>query len=404
MPYFAVDWTKRVDYDRIRSYRLKRFREQMVEANLDGVITFRSEHIRYITGFRPLWWVIAALGRNAAIMALEGDPILFPSSGDYSRAVATMYWLPSENIRPQATLEDHGLATNFVGSEYKKAFEQLGISSGRIGIDASNFHILEDLRRTFPDVEFVDANRCFFWAAAIKDDDEIAAMRISSKAADVGMQVGIKSVRSGIRECEVLGEVMKAFYSLGMEAPQANLIVTSGENTAPLHRFASDKLITENEFVFLDLGGCFNGMFAESSRTFIFGKPNRRQQEIYTTVYEMMMKCQETMKPGATNLEVSKTVREVIKEHNFDQEQGFLGILGHSIGIQAFAPPLIGEITAAGEEEYELQPGMIFSVEPGIYVPGTPGGGGVRLEDEILITEYGSEFLTKTSYDENLIL
>ena len=228
-------------------------------------------------------------------------------------------------------------------------------------------------------------------------------MRMSSQQASYAMDRAIKSIDAGVRECEVLAEAMHSLYSNGMEAPQCSLIVTSGDGTAPLRRFASDKKINWGELVFMDLGGCFNGYYSDFTRTVIFGKPNDQQKRIYTAVYEMIMAIHRTMKPGNTNKDVNDAARKVVIDSGF-KGHDYLGLLGHSIGLSGLTYPVIGEVAAVGSEDIvELKPGMIFSMEPGIFIPGVPGGGGVRLEDTILITEDGNEVFTKTPFDENLL-
>ncbi|MCK5204895.1 MAG: aminopeptidase P family protein, partial [Desulfobacterales bacterium] len=231
----------------------------------------------------------------------------------------------------------------------------------------------------------------------------LKCMRVASEHAAYAMDRAIKSIRAGIRECEILAEAMHSLYSNGMEVPQCSLIVTSGDGTAPLRRFASDRKINWGELVFMDLGGCFNGYFSDFTRTVIFGKPNDQQKKIYQAVYASMLEIHRTMKPGNTNKDVNDAARKAVVDAGFEGYD-YLGLLGHSIGVTGLTYPIIGEIAALGSEHIvELQPGMIFSMEPGIFIPGVPGGGGVRLEDTILITEEGNEVLTKTPYDENLL-
>ena len=115
------------------------------------------------------------------------------------------------------------------------------------------------------------------------------------------------------------------------------------------------------------------------------------------------MEIQRTMKPGNTNAEVNEAARKVVTEHGF-KGHDYLGVLGHSIGVSGLTYPIVGEIAAKGAENtVELKPGMVFSMEPGIFIPGTPGGGGIRLEDTILITETGNEVLSTYPYDEVLL-
>lgn len=399
--YYAVDWVDRVDFATMRKARTERLRETMKKYELDALVTFRAENIRYMTGMRPLWWPITFITRNASIMSQNAGPILYVTSGDCARCRATMTWMPAEDIRPCGSMEDPGI-TDYMVKEFVKCLVDMGVEKGRIGIDAVTVDIFNALNRHLPNAKLVDGDECVKEAKAVKNSEEIKLMKISSRCAEVGMETAINSIRAGVRECEVLGEVMKVFYSLGMEVPQCNLIVTSGENTAPLHRFASDKMIRRGDLVFMDLGGCFNGYFSDFTRTVIFGKPNDQQKRIYAAVYEEMMVVHDLLKPGHTNEELSNAARNVIKKHGF-AEYGFLGILGHGIGISGFEAPLIGELAATGEKVYEFHPGMIFSCEPAILVPGIPGGGGVRLEDTILVTETGNEVLTKTPYDEVLL-
>lgn len=400
---FAVDWTRKIDFDKLRKERTQSLNDKIKEFELDGLILFKAESIRYMTGYRPLWWPISFLTRNAGIMAADKDPILFPTSGCVERCWDSMYWMKKENIRPLATMEDPGIAETEVKEKFLPAFEELGLTEGKIGVDHVSMTVLQKLKEVFPKVEFVDGDQCVLAAQVIKNSEELKCMRVASENAAYAMDRAISSIHAGVRECEILAEAMHSLYSNGMEVPQCNLIVTSGDGTAPLRRFASDRKINWGELVFMDLGGCFNGYFSDFTRTVIYGKPNEEHKKIYRAVYAMMMEVQRTMKPGNTNVDVNDAARKAVVDAGF-KGYDYLGLLGHSIGVTGLTYPIIGEVAAIGSENVvELKPGMIFSMEPGIFIPGVPGGGGVRLEDTILITEDGNEVLTKTPYDENLL-
>lgn len=399
--HYAVDWVDRVDFKKMREMRTENLRKSMIKHNLDALITFRAENIRYMTGMRPLWWPITFVSRNASMMTKDSRPVLYVTSGDAPRCRATMTWMKPEEIRPCGTMEDPGIVETMV-AEFVRTLTELGFTTGRIGVDCGTFNMLDAVKKAFPKAEIVDGDECVIEAKAIKNSEEIKLMRVSSICAAIGIDAAVRSIRTGIRECEILGEAMRVFYSLGMEAPQCNLIVTSGEQTAPLHRFASDRMVLHGDLVFMDLGGCFNGYFSDTTRTVIHGKPNDMQKRVYAAVYEEMMVVHELLKPGHTNEEVNRAARAVIKKHGFE-EWGFHGVLGHSIGISGFEAPLIGELAATGEKTFEFKPGMIFSCEPAILVPGVPGGGGVRIEDTILVTETGNEILSRYPYCEELL-
>jgi Xaa-Pro aminopeptidase len=399
---FAVDWTKRIDFDLLRKERTKSLNDQIKKHSLDAVLCFKAENLRYMTGYRPLWWPISFLTRNAGIMAADQEPILFPTSGCYERCRDSMYWMKKENIRPLATMEDPGIVEEEIKKKFIPAFKELGITTGRIGIDHVAMLTLMKLKEAFPKADFVNGDHCVLDAQVVKNSEEIKCMRVSSQMAAIAMDRAIRAIHLGVRECEILAEAMHSLYSNAMEVPQCNLIVTSGDGTAPLRRFASDKKIQWGELVFMDLGGCFNGYFSDFTRTVIFGKPNAQHKKIYKAVYEMMNEIKRTLIPGNTNADVNKAARKVVVDHGF-KGHDYLGLLGHSIGVTGLTYPIVGEIAALSEKEVVLKPGMIFSLEPGIFIPGVPGGGGVRLEDTILVTEDGNEVLTTTPYDENLL-
>ena len=399
---FAIDWTKRIDFDLLRRERTKSLNEQIKKHKLDAILCFKAENLRYMTGYRPLWWPISFLTRNAGIMVADKEPILFPTSGCYERCRDTMYWMKKKNIRPLATMEDPGIVEEEIKKKFVPAFKELGITKGKVGIDHVSMLTLMKLKEAFPKADFVNGDHCVLDAQVIKNSEEIKCMRASSQMAAIAMDRAIRAIGLGVRECEVLAEAMHALYCNGMEVPQCNLIVTSGDGTAPLRRFASDRQIRQDELVFMDLGGCFNGYFSDFTRTVIFGKPNAQHKKIYRAVYEMMNEIKRTLIPGNTNADVNKAARKVVIDHGF-KGHDYLGLLGHSIGVTGLTYPIVGEIAAMSEREVVLKPGMIFSLEPGIFIPGVPGGGGVRLEDTILVTENGNEVLTTTPYDEKLL-
>jgi Xaa-Pro aminopeptidase len=400
MSQFEIDWELRIDFERMRKQRLERAQRKLKEYQLDALISFRVENIRYITSYRPLWWPHGgAVTRNAAILPKEGVPYLFASSGDYHRALKGMPWIHPEHIKPLAVMEEPGIIRNIVEKFFVPILKELNVDKGRIGLDAGTFMFMEILREALPNAQFVDGYQAIVEAKMVKTTEEIKCMRLSAIMADVGMQTAISGLKVGVRECEVLGEAMHAMYSLGMEVPQCNLIVASGEHTAPLYRMASDKIINYGDLVLIDLGGCYAGYFSDFTRTVVVGEPTEIQKKIYKTVYEMMNQITTHLRPGITNAELNEKVSEVLKGTEFEK-YGFYGVLGHSIGTGGLEPPLVGEPVATGEKVFKFEPGMTFSFEPGVFVDGV---GGVRLENNILITETGNEVLNKTPYDKKLL-
>jgi Xaa-Pro aminopeptidase len=196
---------------------------------------------------------------------------------------------------------------------------------------------------------------------------------------------------------------MFTLFSLGGEyAHVMTPFVASGEHMAPPNRISSDKIIREGDLVFVDIGGAWAGYFGDVARTTVCGKPSQRQKEIYTAVYEGLKAGIEQMRPGRTNEDAARAIRAAAKDYGL--ENNFLSLfIGHGVGIGANEPPYIGEVLP-GSEEYEFEPGMVFAVEPLIFVPGVRGGGGVRLEEMVTITDGPAHVLSRAPFADDLIL
>lgn len=400
MVLFDVDWEIRVDWGRLREYRVQRAVEMMKAHDLDAILACRVENMRYLTGHRPLWWTHGGnVTRNHGIISRDGEVTAFVSSGDLDRAKDTMTWLPKENVQPLAALEDPGIIKTVVNKQFLPVFKKTGADKGRIGVDATTMMLMTTLQKTMPSAKIVDGDQALSEAKMIKNSEEIKCMRTAATGADIALHAAMQAIDVGKRECEVLGEAMKAMYSMGMEVPQCNLIVASGDHTCPLHRFASDRIINYGDLVFMDLGGCFNGYFSDCTRTIIFGEPTNAEKEIYRAVYGMIQEINRSLKPGITNVEFNERVRGTLKGTKFEK-YGFFGVLGHGIGTSPFERPIVGDLAATGEKEFKFQPGMTFSFEPGVFVQGV---GGIRLENNMTVTETGNEVFNKTPYDEKLL-
>jgi len=398
--YFLTDWTKRIDFDRMRSERLKSVSKKMGEFELDGLLTFRVENARYLTGLRPAWFPYFQI-RSAALFLPGKDSICFVDEGDWEHRHKTMDWVKEGNLRSLPRLDDQVSREKGI-SVLIQGMEDLGMTKGRIGVDLLTLSILNGLQKAMPKVKFVDGDGCIKETRRIKNDEEIKAMKISSVCADLGMNALIKATKPGRRECELLAEATRVYFSLGMEIAQCQSIVASGEeNLVPLARFAPDRIVRYGDLVFVDIGGCFNGIYAELTRTFVCGKANPKQKMIYQTVYEALWAVIEAMKPGASSDEVYEAQLKTYRKVGLEKF-AHLTMLGHGIGIGGSEPPSFGDPTLT-TGRFELKPGMVFSIEPTLIVPGVQGGGGVRIEDEILITETGNEVLTRTPYDEELL-
>jgi Xaa-Pro aminopeptidase len=235
----------------------------------------------------------------------------------------------------------------------------------------------------------------------VKFPDEIALLRLASSVVDAAFEVAVDCVRPGIRECEILAEVMRVFYNHNAEVPQCNLIVCTGDNTAPMQRFAGDTVVRPGDIVFMDIGACFNGMFSEATRTVICGEPNDSQRAIYRTVHEMHERLITSLRPGVTGAMLQDIAAEVLSQGPYAGNLQKM-IIAHGIGIGYAEPPFISP-PGKSTPDLVLEEGSVLAVVPTILVEGVPGGGGVRLEDVVAVTADGVDRLTRFPYDAALL-
>lgn len=399
---FEMDWRPGIDFARMRRERFTRAQQQMERFGIDGIIAFEYANGRYLANLRPLWAPNFMV--RQAVVAVRGsdDVVVFVHQDDMPHRKSVMDWVPPENIRAFPTGVVNENAPDEALRPLVDALEELGLQQGRVGIDIGTVTVVDKLRRILDRHEVVDANACMIAARRTKNRVERDLLEDASVIVDHAMEVAVEqSVRTGMRECDVLADVMHVFYTYGAEVPQCNLIVCSGPNTAPMQRFAGDRLIRRGDLVFMDIGACFNGIFSEATRTVICGEPNATQQRIYRTVYDTHMATIEALQPGAKATDVQAASA---KHYEGSQFEGYMQemIIAHGIGVGYAEAPFIappGKTTP----DLTLEPGMVLAVVPTIIVPDVPGGGGVRLEDVVVVGEDGPELLTQYPYDDKLL-
>jgi Xaa-Pro dipeptidase len=398
---FAVDYEARVDYAELRRKRVEKARGAMAEQKLDAVLVWKDENVRYLTGLRAQLIAGKSSSLNGVLFPRDAAPILLCSGGERDRALAKMPWLAEVHAIP--IMEERGLVEGFVGSVLKPALTRHGLLRARIGVDQPTMILVESIRRLLPDVELVDGDSAMQQARLIKLPEEIAVIEESCAIGEAVTRRALDAVREGRRECEVAGDAMQTLYYLGGEmAHVITPFVASGEHMSPPHRICSDKLIRNRDICFIDIGAMWNGYFADIGRMTVVGRPSRAQKEVYTAVFQGLEAGIAVMRPGRTNLDVSRAIVAKIAEFGL-QEHLFSLFIGHGIGMGANEPPYIGE-TMQGASVYELKPGMVFAVEPLVWVPDVEGGAGVRIEDMVLVTDGAARVLSRIDYEDRLLL
>ena len=397
---FAVDFEHRVDWDALRRKRRARAAAAAQEAGLDALLVWKDENVRYLTSLRPQLIAGKSGLLNGAMLIGDARVILFVSGGDFARAQRDMPWV--EEVYPIPILEERGLIDHFVGTIFADVLARHGLARARIGLDLASQAMHTALPARLPEVRWADGDAVMQHARVIKLPEEVALLEEAVAVADAVTETAIAAVQPGVREMDVAAEAMRTLYRLGGEyAHVVTPFVASGERMSPPTRLATDKIIRSGDIVFIDIGAMVNGYFGDVGRTVICGTPSAPQRKVFQAVYAAHREGLDAMRPGITNKAVAERIKA--KAAEFGLAEDFLSLfIGHGIGIGSNEPPYIGEIFP-GAAEVALQPGMAFAVEPLIWVPDVRGGGGVRLEDTVVITDTGVHVLSRVPYDQRLL-
>jgi Xaa-Pro aminopeptidase len=398
---FQVAYEARVDVGALRQKRVANAQRRREEAQLDALLVWKDENVRYLTDLRPQLIAGKTTALNGALLIADHVPILFCSGGERDRAERTMPWIKEIHTIP--IIEERSLIEGFVRAILSPVLQKQGLMRARIGMDEANTSLVQFISKYLPDVRIEDGDTPMQQARRIKLPEEIAMLEEATALADAVTASGVAAIAEGVRECDVAGEAMRTLFRLGGEyAHVMTPFVASGEHMSPPHRISSDKLIRNGDLVFIDIGANWNGYFGDVARTTICGKPSRQQQEIFTVVYEALRAGIAKMRPGCTNLDAAQAIIQTAEKYNLGKH--FLSLfIGHGVGIGANEPPYIGE-TLPGAPVYEFQPGMVFAVEPLIWVEGVRGGGGVRLEEMVLITDGDAHVMSRAPFEGKLLL
>jgi Xaa-Pro aminopeptidase len=398
---FNVAYEARVDVRELRKKRVAKAHEERKKAGLDALLVWKDENQRYLTDLRPQLIHGKTTALNGALLIEGQDSILFCSGGERDRVDRTMPWIKEVHTIP--IIEERALVRGLAKDILGPVLEKHGLTQAKLGLDEGNMVFVKALQEFFPKLAIEDGDTPMQMARMIKLPEEVVLLEEATAIADAVTATATATVADGVRECEVVAEAMRTLFRLGGEyAHVTTPFVASGEHMAPPNRIFSEKIIRNGDIVFIDIGAAWGGYFGDVARSVICGKPSDEQKKIYTAVYEGLKAGIAEMRPGRTNKDSAEALIRATGKYGLSGR--FLSLfIGHGVGIGANEPPYIGE-TLPGAPVYEFRPGMVFAVEPLIWVEGVRGGGGVRLEEMVLVTEDDPHVLSRAPFDDNLIL
>jgi Xaa-Pro dipeptidase len=270
---------------------------------------------------------------------------------------------------------------------FRQAAEALGLDGKKIGVEPTRLRFLElgYLQEAMPNARFVSAEDVVNSLRLQKDVVEIEAMRRAVEIAQQALQATLPAIRPGVSERQIASELMVQLLRAGTDPDLPfHPIVSSGPHSADPHASPSDRLLQKGDLLVIDWGAASQGYISDLTRTFAIGEVEPEFQRIAELVKLANANGRAASRPGIPAGQVDAAAREVIEDGGYGPY--FFHRTGHGIGLEAHEPPYI-----FGENSLVLAPGMTYTVEPGIYLPGR---GGVRIEDNVVITENGAESLS----------
>ncbi len=340
--------------------RLERARARLGELDLQALLVTHTPNLRYLTGFTgSSGWLL--LGSSRAIFATDGR---------YQRQA-------EEELAPDLGFELVVLSDGILAELAKLAAQQF--EGPRVGFEAQHLSYADWQR-------LVEAGRGAEWVAvhgvvedlrAVKDEAEIDAVASAGRIAVQALQETLPLITPGVREAEIAAELDYRMSRLGAEGPAFATIVASGPRTALPHASTGQRRIRAGDLLLCDFGARWRGYCSDLTRTFVVGAPTARQAEVYRLVLAAQRAACQRLRAGASGAEVDAAAREEFAAGGL--EDHFPHSTGHGLGLEVHEAPRLYR-----RSEEPLRSNMVVTVEPGLYFP---GWGGIRIEDDFVVTE-----------------
>ena len=363
-----------------RRERQEKARQLMRENNLSAILLTEGTSLNYFTGIR--WWGGERL--FAMVMPAKGEAFYVTPAFEEGRAREQISQSPDGSQADVRIWQEDE-------SPYERVAQGLGdrnIAGGTIGIEETVHFVFSDsLKKAAPSVTLTSATPVTAGCRMIKSPHEIELMRLASKVTLIAYEAAYRALKVGMTHHEVANLVETAHRQLGFEG---EALVLFGEFSAFPHGSVTPQVIREGTIILID-GGCrTEGYSSDITRTFVIGKPTDKMRQVFEIVHRAQSAALAAAKPGAEASSVDAAARKVITGAGYGPDyKYFTHRLGHGMGMDGHEWPYL-----VRGNQTKLQPHMTFSDEPGIYIRGEFG---IRLEDDMHITESGAELFTPQS-------
>ncbi|HUG32670.1 MAG TPA: Xaa-Pro peptidase family protein [Acidimicrobiia bacterium] len=398
----GVDWESRVDFDRLRDYRLGRVRKMLEEHDLGALLLFETSNIRYTTSTQIGYWAFNK-GERWALVTAEGRPKIwdFGSAAKAHRLQLPHLYDTETSVGGNTGLQgaigpETGLHAWAVG-EIKGALEDAGVAEERLGVDMAETAVFLALQEA--GLSVVDGQQAMMRAREIKSPDEITLLTQACAMVDGVYQDIFEMLKPGVRESDVVGVAHARLFEMGSEFVEAVNSI-AGERCSPHPHVFSDRLIRPGDQAYFDIIHVFNGYRTCYYRTFVVGRATQAQRDAFKQSREWMDAAIDLVKPGATTDQIAKVWPEA-HEFGFEDEMDAFGLqFGHGVGVGLHERPIISRLNSL-ETPVEIEEGMLFALET--YAPAADGRSAARIEEEVVVTADGCKVITLFPCEELMV-
>ncbi|MGH2318121.1 M24 family metallopeptidase [Planococcus sp. SE5232] len=345
--------------------KLQKLRTEMKRRDVEAILVTSPFNLRYITEFTG----------TAGLALVTQDKAVFITDFRYTEQ-ASVQVKEFEVVQAKKNLMDEAV----------QAIDSLSIKTLAFEQDYMTYATALQYKEKV-EVEMEPISNLIEKIRMVKTPEEVAVLKAAAKIADDAFEHICGFIRPGLTELEVSNELEFFMRKQGATSSSFDVIVASGLRSALPHGVATDKVIEDGDMITLDFGALYNGYISDITRTVAVGEPSAQMKEIYDIVLKAQELGVEKIGPGMSGIEADAIARDFIKSKGYGEAFGHS--TGHGIGLEVHESPGL-----SFRSETILEPGMAVTVEPGIYLPGV---GGVRIEDDILITESGNERLTNST-------
>jgi Xaa-Pro aminopeptidase len=361
-------------------------RQALAGQTLDGLVVTSLPNILYLTNFSG----------SSAIVIVTASAVVFITDSRYVTSVTDMqdsaHACPGLRLHTVDASYDEALVAALsslapaAGAPFCAGFEAAHMSVARHAWLSEKVHGVRTLALT-PTERIVEEARI------TKDAYELGVLREAGRRlSQVAIDIVSGGVRAGRSEREIAAVIDQRLHRAGFEKPAFDTIVAGGPNAALPHARPGERKLTEGDIVVLDFGGVYDSYCVDLTRTVVLGRPSERATAVYEAVRRAHDRAIAAVKPGVAPWMIDAAARDSLAADGLAEAFGHG--TGHGLGLEVHEEPRVSRRRADGDHVKSVTPGMVFTIEPGAYFP---GWGGVRIEDDVLVTDAGVELLTDAS-------